>query len=165
MTWYVIYSKPKQERIALENLCRQGYEACCPLLTREKTQRGKLVTVQEPLFPRYLFVQLQASFSSKAWSPIRSTIGVVDLLWFGDRPAQIDEALLQRLLSYTAQQTQPLAMPGQTLPIMAGPLKGLSGEYQGIVTAPSGEQRALLLIELLGKQQRVPLPLAQLKFG
>ena len=58
MEWFLIHTKPRQEVIALENLERQDYPCYLPMLPTEKLRQGKLITLQEPLFPRYL------SFSS-----------------------------------------------------------------------------------------------------
>ena len=58
--WYVIQTKPRQESVAIENLERQGYAAYCPKMAQAKRrrQRQRWQKVIEPLFPRYLFVQL-----------------------------------------------------------------------------------------------------------
>ena len=84
MYWYLIYTKPRQEQRALLNLEQQGYECYLPLHAAEKLQRGKLSVVEEPLFPRYLFIQLDTSQTGKSWGPIRSTKGVSHLVAFGN---------------------------------------------------------------------------------
>ena len=78
--WYLIHTKIRQERVALENLERQGFECFLPLIRAEKLRRGALQVVQEPLFPRYLFIRLGTGLESQSWAPIRSTIGVSRLV-------------------------------------------------------------------------------------
>lgn len=39
-SWYLIYTKIRQERIALENLERQGFECFLPKIKVEKVRRG-----------------------------------------------------------------------------------------------------------------------------
>ena len=95
MHWYAIHSKPRQEERALENLERQGFETWLPMLTVEKVRRGKLAKVVEPMFSRYLFIRLDTEQTN--WSPIRSTLGVSKLVSFGNRPAVIEDALIQAL--------------------------------------------------------------------
>jgi transcriptional antiterminator RfaH len=51
--WYVVYSKPKQERVALENLKQQGYDVYLPLMRNRRRQRGRYITLIEPMFPPY----------------------------------------------------------------------------------------------------------------
>ena len=78
--WYLIHTKIRQERVALENLERQGFECFLPLIRAEKLRRGQLLVVQEALFPRYLFIRLGTGLESQSWSPIRSTVGVSRLV-------------------------------------------------------------------------------------
>ena len=48
--WYLIKTKPRQEKLAKQNLKNQGYRAFCPIVKIN----NRLVV----LFPGYLFVQL-----------------------------------------------------------------------------------------------------------
>lgn len=73
MHWYLIHTKPRQEKCALENLERQGYACYLPMLPTEKLRQRILTIGEEPLFPRYLFIQLDSGALAKSWSPIRST--------------------------------------------------------------------------------------------
>ena len=56
--WYVIYTKSRKEKVALQNLNAQGYDAHLPLIKLEKIIRHKKAVIEEPLFPRYLFIRL-----------------------------------------------------------------------------------------------------------
>ena len=58
MHWYLVHTKPWQEKCALENLQRQGFQCYLPALPSEKLRQGMLVVKDEPLFPRYLFIRL-----------------------------------------------------------------------------------------------------------
>ena len=66
--WYAVHTKPKQENRALENLQNQGFECFLPLLEVEKIRRGKVQKVVEPMFSRYLFIQLNET-SQKTGRP------------------------------------------------------------------------------------------------
>lgn len=58
--WYVMYTKPRQESVALDNLQRQNYTVFYPQARVLKRKAGKGSTaVVEPLFPRYMFVRLE----------------------------------------------------------------------------------------------------------
>ena len=72
--WYVIYTKPRGERIAEENLQGQGYETYLPRSDPPHERACKRVAAPEPLFPRYLFIHLDVERENP--SPIRSTFGV-----------------------------------------------------------------------------------------
>jgi transcriptional antiterminator RfaH len=95
MNWYLVHTKPRQEHCALENLQNQGYACYLPLLACEKLLGGKLQASWAPLFPRYLFIQLNTELQGKSWAPIRSTKGVHRLVCFGSDPARVDPALVQ----------------------------------------------------------------------
>lgn len=135
----------------MDNLTGQGFECYLPLFTTEKIRHGTLTVIQEPLFARYLFIQLDGSQSGKSWAPIRSTIGVSRLVSFGGEPAKIDPDLIEALRSQeaTCQRAQPerLFHPGDPVQIKTGPFAGLPAIYH----MRSGEGRAMLLIELLHK--------------
>ena len=149
MHWYAIHSKPRQEERALENLERQGFEAWLPMLTVEKVRRGKLAKVVEPMFSRYLFIRLDTEQTN--WSPIRSTLGVSKLVSFGNRPAVIEDALIQALRQLPEREPERLFQPGQTVKFVDGPLRGLEGIYE----QADGELRAMVLVDLLSKHHRV----------
>ena len=94
MNWYLIYTKPRQERCALDNLQWQGYECYFPTMPAEKLRFGKLGVVDQALFPRYLFIRLGQGPAAQSWAPIRSTKGVSRLVSFGTIPAKVDDALI-----------------------------------------------------------------------
>jgi transcriptional antiterminator RfaH len=72
------------------------------MITTEKLSRARLSVVEEPLFPRYLFISLDNGRQGQNWAPIRSTIGVSGLVTFGSSPAKIDPALIDLLRSQEA---------------------------------------------------------------
>ena len=60
-SWYLIYTKPRQERVALEYLQPQSYATYLPLMRNQRRRKGRYVRTVEPMFPRYLFVHLSAN--------------------------------------------------------------------------------------------------------
>jgi transcriptional antiterminator RfaH len=162
MHWYVVHTKPRQEQRALLNLEQQGYPCFLPCLAVEKIRRGKLVVEDEPLFPRYLFIQLGHEQSGKSWGPIRSTKGVSRLVTFGTEPAKVDPQLIhtlqQRQVSLSIEPER-LFKPGERVVIVDGPFTGLEAVYQ----MADGERRAMVLIELLSKPTRLTVLPAKLR--
>ncbi len=162
MHWYLVHTKPRQEACALENLTRQGYSCYLPMWRAEKLRKGALAAVDEPLFPRYLFIRLDTDVMAKSWAPIRSTRGVSRLVCFGTEPAKVPDTLIETLRAYEAalrSEMVPLFAPGERVRITSGPFAGIEGIYQ----MAEGEQRAIVLIELLAKQVRVPVAPASLR--
>jgi len=149
-SWYLVYTKPRQESSALENLVRQGFECFLPLISVEKLRRKLIVAVQEPLFPRYLFIRLDASQEGRSWNPIRSTIGVSRLVSFGQVPAKLDDELVTAIRNSVSSATvrHRHFEPGEALRINEGPFAGLQAIYQ----MPDGESRVMVLIDMLSKK-------------
>ena len=160
--WYAVHTHPRKEALALENLQRQGFESYLPLLHVQKVRRGKAVMVDEPMFPRYLFVRLDSSAQGRSWAPIRSTLGVRTLVQFGGRPAKVQPELIDWLRD-REEHFDPLHLfsPGDAVTVTEGPFKGLEALYQGV----DGEHRALILLEILSKPVRVTLDAGMLTRG
>ena len=162
VNWYVIHTKPRQEQRALTNLQQQGYLCYLPMITLEKLGRGRLNLVEEPLFPRYLFICLDNSRHGQNWAPIRSTIGVSGLVTFGSTPAKIDAGLIALLQTQQAEldaSPERLFHKGEVLIVAEGPFAGLEAIYQ----MPSGDNRAMILIELMGKVAHMQIAPASLR--
>lgn len=153
--WYVVYTKSRQEARALENLCNQGYQGFLPALAVERLRAGHRVLVNEALFPRYLFVYLEAGRSN--WSAIRSTRGVSHLVRFGGVAVRIPSALIDALTEQPAQQKE-LFEAGEKLKVIDGPFIGIEAEMLRLYEAPDGEARVVVLMDILSKTQRISLP-------
>jgi transcriptional antiterminator RfaH len=156
--WYLIHTKPAREEVAEFNLLRQGYQVYYPRLLRPKRHRGNWVDQVAALFPRYLFFGLAPS---QDLGPVRSTVGVANIVRFGNAyavvPARIVEDLrtradpetgLHRLQQYTQFE------PGSNVRIVAGVFDGLEGVFQ----RESGDERVVLLLRLLGHDTHVEVP-------
>ncbi|MDP1620483.1 MAG: transcription/translation regulatory transformer protein RfaH [Hylemonella sp.] len=162
MAWFLVRSKPRQEALALTHLARQGYESYLPLFATEKLVRRKPTVVQEPMFARYLFVRLDISGKGQSWSPIRSTVGVSELVCFGSRPARVDAALIATLREREmAQQANPDALftAGDSVRITEGAFAGLEAIYQ----MNDAECRAMVLLDLLSKPVAMTIDAASLR--
>ena len=146
--WYLIHTKPRQEDIALANLQRQGYECYLPQMRIERIRRRKAEVATEPMFPRYLFVRLDSSDQGKSWSPIRSTLGVSQLVHFGARAAKVDDTLVDLLRQRErALPTEAMFHSGDSVVITDGPFAGIEAIYQ----TADAERRAFILLEILAK--------------
>jgi transcriptional antiterminator RfaH len=160
--WFLVRSKPRQEAVALANLARQGFESYLPLFAAEKLVRRKSTVVQEPMFARYLFVRLDTSGNGQSWSPIRSTVGVSELVCFGSRPARVDDALIATLREREAtQQADPITLfaHGDSVRITEGAFAGLEAIYQ----MNDAEGRAMVLLDLLSKPVAMTIDAASLR--
>jgi transcriptional antiterminator RfaH len=149
--WYVVHTKPRQEPRALENLQNQGYECFLPMMQVEKLRNRRLQVLSEPMFSRYLFICLDDT--TQNWSPIRSTLGVSNLVCFGHQPAKVPLEFIQFLKETPAKAVARIFSPGDAIKIVDGPLSGLEGIYQ----AHDSQARAFVLVDMLGKPQRLQI--------
>ena len=148
-SWYLLYSKSRQEQRAQQHLANQGFESFAPHILVKKLRAGKTVEINEPLFPRYIFLKCPKALNL---STIRSTRGVAGLVRFGDTLARVPSALVHNLLQQqiVLQQqtpTQPF-QPGDTLEILNGPFASLNAVFQ----QADGEQRSIILLNFVGQQ-------------
>lgn len=152
--WYLVHTKARQEDAAITNLQRQNFRCYMPMLYVEKVRRGKPVVLAEPMFPCYVFVQLDATGNSQSWSPIRSTLGVRELVKFGGHPAKVDTDLITGLHEREQlQQANPKALfaAGDKVVITNGPFAGIEAIYQ----TTDAERRSMILLSMLNK----PVPM------
>jgi len=154
--WYLLYTKPRQEQRADENLKRQGYTTYLPLIAARKRKERRYVDVVEPMFSRYLFLNLDCENDN--WGPIRSTIGVSGLVRFGHAPAKIPDALVEEIQAHADtdgvyRKKQTSLKKGQRVRITDGVFAG----YEAIFQATSSKERVLLLLDFAGKEAPVEL--------
>lgn len=151
--WYLIQCKPRQDERAEDNLARQGYRCYRPQHSCERIVRGSRQTIVESLFPGYLFIALADDAN---WAPLRSTRGVSRVVAFGDMPLKVDGRFIEQLQHRCENTVQPALCVGDGVRISAGDF----AELDAIFMAMDGDERAILLLNILNRQQRVSVPLA-----
>jgi transcriptional antiterminator RfaH len=160
--WFVVHTKPRQEKTALENLKRQGYACYLPTIKVQKPRGKTLSQTEEPMFPRYLFVAIDQNFRGKGSTSIRSTRGVHELVCFGNEPSPIAFDLLNAIFEREREQHRhpdPPFKNGDRVTVVDGPLAGLESIYQ----AKTGEERSMILLNLLNRPTKVQINTAQLR--
>lgn len=158
MTWYALQHKPAQGDRALENLQNQDIACFYPKITVEKIKAGKRTRKLEPLFPGYLFVNLEQT--DPMWSKLRSTRGVLRVVGFANKPAPIADDVIEHIRdSLHTVAEQGGIKPGQSVELSDGPFQGL----EAIFHAYDGEERAIVLISFMQTQQSVRVPITAIK--
>jgi transcriptional antiterminator RfaH len=159
--WYLVYAKPRKEDLAKVNLERQGYPVYLPMMRTPRRKLGRRIIRVEPMFPRYLFIHLDTETDN--WAPIRSTLGVANLVRFGMFPTPVPDDLIQILRARdNASGVQELPLntfeEGQRVRIEEGPFIG----YEGIFLAHTSEERVLILLDIVGKAARAQVNIEHL---
>lgn len=154
--WFLVQTKPAAEKSALENLERQGYRVYHPRLLERVLRRGRWLDRIVSLFPRYVFVQVDVVCQSIA--PIRSTIGIANIVRFGSEPTVVPDGIVDALMRKADPESglhrlkeRPPLERGARVSILAGVFEGL----EGIFEREGGAERAVVLIELLGRHTQV----------
>jgi transcriptional antiterminator RfaH len=153
-SWYLVYAKPRQEELAAQGLREQGYAVYLPKLSQRRRVRGRLAEVNGALFPRYLFVAPGRPEQSIA--PVDSTPGVQKLVRFGALYLPVEEGVIEALKAREDRETGchrlglPELVPGTRVRIDTGPFAG----FEGIFEARAGQDRVVILLDLLGQRAR-----------
>jgi transcriptional antiterminator RfaH len=156
-SWYVVHTKPRQEARAEVHLQRQGFSCYLPYIKQQRKRNQQSVASVEPLFPRYLFIRLNLLCDNIA--PIRSTQGATGLVCFGGQPAAVPAPFITALQNatgacgYIEPAEEAPFNKGERVVIETGPLAGLTGIFQ----ATTSHERVIVLLELLGGQNKVTL--------
>src|SRR5882672_1005172 len=128
-SWAVVNTQPHRERIALDNLARQDFNAYCPMVRRRVKHTRRAQDILRPLFPGYLFVRL--SPPTQCWRPIMSTLGVRMLVRFGEQLAFIPDNFIQELKSHEINggivYPAKSYMVGQRIKVADGSFSGIGG--------------------------------------
>ena len=146
--WYLVKTKSKQEDIAILNLENQNFHVYCPYaLIRNKN---------EVLFPGYIFIQLDKD--TQNWSPIRSTKGVLYFVRFGLSYAKISDNIIEFIKTNelsTAEQLKNINKfkSGDKVQITDGVFKNCIAIFKSY----KSDERVLLLMNLLGQQQKLTI--------
>lgn len=150
--WYLIQTKPRQEARAEENLRRQSFDCYRPQKQRGPSD-GK---AEEPLFPGYLFIRLDRQLDN--WYPIRSTRGVARVVSFGGEPTPVRDELIeqlrQRLAASASAAKKPSFQPGERVQLHGGSFN----ELEAIFVSADGDERSVILLNLLQREQKVRVP-------
>lgn len=159
--WYAVQCKGGESFRAAEHLSRQGYNVFHPIIETEKRRRGRPEKATEPLFPWYLFIQMDRVVDN--WAPIRSTRGVLKLLAFGREPVAVPDSLIETLRQQAVAGSSLLCesgfSPGERVEITEGPFKDL----EGVFINSKGEERVIVLLGILQREHRITLKYNQIR--
>lgn len=145
--WYVLRTKPRSDRIAFENLEKNGYKVFFPEIDIPIT--GQMYK-RTPLFPGYLFIRLDPQ---KSWPLIGLVPGVLGWLRSdGKIPSICDEVIseLRERVKFIADDggLWTKFKPGQIVRVVSGKLEGLAR----VVEEPrSPESKVKVLLEIMGR--------------
>ena len=125
----------------------------------ELARRGK-VWFTEALFPSYLFARFDLALSYRA---VKHAHNVIRIIEFGGVPIPVPvqsiEELKNEMLGAETREVSFGVHVGDVVEVAEGPMRGLKGIVESLL---SGEDRVRVLLEFLGRENRVEVPAAKL---
>ena len=148
MQFHAVYTRPRKEFQARNEIKDLGFETYLPTQTRSVVIRRKRVSLHEPLFSRYLFVELDTS--ELTYGAINHCRSVEYMLEINGSPAPIPRAkieilkMAERAGSFDFTKKTKFAV-GDSVEITEGPFAGVIAKVQ----SASPRKRVKILMNFL----------------
>src|SRR5689334_11242476 len=149
--WYALHTKPRSENTLSQLLALKGIMVYLPQVP--KIGHGHRQKVTEPLFPSYLFANIDLdtlSFASFRWTP-----GLRDVVNAADGPAPVDDSIIEHIQKRLADKDVLLSAaherfrPHERVRLKGNTLEDLNVVFDHYLP---GEARARVLIHILGRK-------------
>lgn len=162
--WFVLCCKPSMELTARYHLWRQGFPAS--VFFRAPEGLEKLSPKLRPLFPGYIFAQ---PHESGRWSPMRSTLGVRDIILNGEVPARLAGAVVEAIraresmdgLIHLNPDPEPVACPWA--PGDAIVIERVGNIISGVFAERKAGARCKVILSMLGRRVVAEADLRELR--
>jgi len=159
--WFAVRTQPRNEFLARTHFERQGFETYLPVVRGKRSHARRVELVTRPFFPGYLFLHLEEH--ERNWTTIASTIGAASAVRFGDCYPPVPAALIAMLRNredasghiQAASFRKVEFQRGDRVIVMWNHIQDLYGLFE----ARRGEDRAIILLDLLKRHVTVEVPL------
>lgn len=154
--WYVLYIKSRHEFVANNELIKKDVATFLPSVRRLRQWKDRKKWVDFPLFPGYLFVNIQAR--SESIVNVLKTRGVLNLLSAEPgypTPVSPEEISSLQVLLESGRDIDiyPELKEGTRVRVRRGPLQGA----EGILERRHDQYMFLVNLELLGRSVGVKM--------
>ncbi len=146
MPWFVLYTKPRNEKKVSLQLNSMGIETYCPTIKKKRNWSDRIKIIEEPLFTSYCFVNIAENERQKVFA----AHGVVRYLFWLSRPAIVKEEEINTIklwlneFDHSSISTQSFTIEDRII-LKNGALMGKTGKVYSIQ-----DKKLLLIIEDLG---------------
>jgi transcriptional antiterminator NusG len=169
--WYAIHTYPASEDTVAFNL-KQRIESLSmgdkifnivvPKEKKIKIKGGKRQTIEEKLFPNYVFVDMIVTDDS--WYVVRNTPRVTGFIGSGITPVPVsDEEITKVLKAQTKEEDATYKIDvevGDIVKISDGPFKDMEGKINEV---DQGKGKIKVLVNMFGRETPVELDFLQVK--
>lgn len=149
--WYAVYTCANHERRVAEQLGLREIEHFLPQYESVRKWKDRRVKLQLPLFPGYVFVQMELAKRMG----VLQVPGVARLVGFDGQPAVVPEADLLKVREFLSQgfRAEPHRMLkiGKRVRVTGGPLTGM----EGIVVRRRNGKRLVISFALIQQAMAV----------
>ena len=168
--WYVLHTYSGYEdnvarnlRQRIESMDMQDYifEVIVPVEKKIKIKNSKRVTVEEKIYPGYVFVQMVVTDAS--WYVVRNTPNVTGFIGLGTTPTPVDANEILSIKKKMGQNEPKYRIDvkkGESIKIVDGPFKNFDGEVQEI---DESKGKVKVLVMVFGRETPVELDFLQIK--
>jgi transcriptional antiterminator RfaH len=150
--WTVAQLVPNRTSLALHTLTQANFTVYVPKIRELRVIRGRKTEVLSALFPGYTFVLITLQ-----WHAARRCPGVARLVMDGMQPAKVSDDVIKEIRGRerngAIELPRRLPKRGDRVRILAGPFRG----HLAIYSSMAARERVAVLLEMLGRQQRVTL--------
>jgi len=158
--WYVVYTKPQKELQVVGLL----EEKQLPVFLPEVYQKFRGKVQLRPLFPRYLFVQLD--LKKMEAGVVKYTPGVLKVVSNEDEPLPLRQEVIEAIREEVNRLNEMGGLPsehfeeGEIVRLRSGPLAGMEAVF---VKHLGPEERAVVLLRFLGQENQVEIDLSEIE--
>ena len=151
--WYAIYVRSRHEKQVHSTFLQRGVYSYLPLIDTIRQWADRKKKVSLPLFNGYVFVRIDLREILK----VLTVDGVVRIVGSGRNPIPIPDEQIDaiRLILNEDYRTEdiPFFKEGESVKIVAGPLRGLSG----FLLRNTSKLRFVVSVEMIGRSVAVEI--------
>ncbi len=168
--WYVIHTYSGYEDAVARNLKQRAetlgmheyiLNVLVPKEKKVKILRGKRVTVEEKLFPGYVFVEMIVN--DESWYVVRNTPQVTGFVGAGITPTPVDVGQMEEIMKRVSGEEPIYALDvsvGDLVRITDGPFRDMEGKLEDVDQARG---RVRVMVPIFGRETAVELDFLQIK--
>jgi transcriptional antiterminator RfaH len=155
--WYVIRTKANREKWVSDQLQARRFEALLPFIEVRLPRWGRLVRSRIPLFPGYVFAQMDLAAH---YFDIRYLAGVRNIVSAGNEALAVPPSIIAEIQNRSSDGIVRLATPqfkpGDEVQVLVGPFRSFEAIFERYL---SGLERcAILLNTVEATSIRIVLP-------
>lgn len=154
--WYVLYTKPRSEDLAQDQLEEKDISVFLPKIREVRFRKQKLRESIQPMFRNYIFARFSIP---EEYYDVKWARGVKRIVGSGDTPIPLDDSIVIFLKEQVNEeglvQRKPSLKDGDKVRVKQGPLEGLWGIVHGGIDS---KHRVKILMDILHSGAKVELP-------